>query len=74
MTSLQEDLSLALFGAPIRMIYPLKGKQTVGIEVPRNPREIIYLDEILRANEFINSNYRLPVAVGEGRIWKPICS
>ncbi|MCB9060278.1 MAG: DUF87 domain-containing protein [Halobacteriovoraceae bacterium] len=70
-TSLQEDLSLALFGAPIRMIYPLKGKQTVGIEVPRNPREIIYLDEILRANEFINSNYRLPVAMGKDAFGSP---
>ncbi|MEI8347039.1 MAG: DNA translocase FtsK, partial [Pseudomonadota bacterium] len=42
-TSSQEDLSLALYGAPIRIVYPMKDRHTVGIEVPRNPREIIYL-------------------------------
>ena len=30
------DLSLALKGAPIRIVYPMKGKSTIGIEVPRS--------------------------------------
>ncbi|HXH75581.1 MAG TPA: DNA translocase FtsK [Bacteriovoracaceae bacterium] len=64
-TNLTNDLSLALMGAPIRMVYPMKGKSTIGIEVPRNPRDVIYLDEVLKSDEFNNSNYRLPVAMGK---------
>ncbi len=46
-TNRTNDLSLALMGAPIRIVYPMKGKSTIGIEVPRNPRDVIYLDEVL---------------------------
>lgn len=59
------DLSLALRGVPIRMVYPMKGKTTIGIEVPRNPRELIYLDEVLNSQIFRDSNYRLPISMGK---------
>lgn len=59
------ELSMALMGAPIRMVYPMKGKSTIGIEVPRNPREVIYLDEVLRTEEFRSSTSRLPIAMGK---------
>ena len=61
----QEDLSLALFGAPIRIVYPMKGRSTIGIEVPRNPREIIYLDQVFESEEFTNSRHRLPIGMGK---------
>ncbi|MBP9673915.1 MAG: DUF87 domain-containing protein [Bacteriovoracaceae bacterium] len=64
-TAMIEDLSLALCGAPIRMVYPLKGRTTIGIEVPRNPREVIYLDEILKSQAFEDSHVRLPIAMGK---------
>jgi S-DNA-T family DNA segregation ATPase FtsK/SpoIIIE len=64
-TNRTDDLSLALMGAPIRMVYPMKGKSTIGIEVPRNPRDVIYLDEVLKAPNFNNSSYRLPIAMGK---------
>jgi S-DNA-T family DNA segregation ATPase FtsK/SpoIIIE len=63
--NLSEDLSMALYGAPIRIVYPMKGRTTIGIEVPRNPREIIYLDEVLAADEFKDSTTMLPVAMGK---------
>jgi len=59
-----DDLSLALKGAPIRMVYPMKGRTTIGIEVPRNPRALIYLDEVLSSPSFKNSSHRLPIAMG----------
>lgn len=59
------DLSLALKGVPIRMVYPMKGKTTIGIEVPRNPRELIYLDEVVNSQVFRDSSYRLPIAMGK---------
>ncbi|MCO4753924.1 MAG: hypothetical protein KC478_05555 [Bacteriovoracaceae bacterium] len=62
---LEDDIGLALNGAPIRVVYPLKGRSTIGIEVPRNPREFIYLDELLQNQIFNESNNRLPIAMGK---------
>jgi S-DNA-T family DNA segregation ATPase FtsK/SpoIIIE len=70
-TGSTEDLSLALYGAPIRVVYPMKGRTTVGIEVPRNPREIIYLDEILGSRGFHQSKSRLPLAMGKDAFGEP---
>ncbi|PIK14568.1 DNA translocase FtsK [Halobacteriovorax sp. JY17] len=64
-TGVTEDLSMALYGAPIRIVYPMKGRTTIGIEVPRNPREIIYLDEVLDSQDFKDSKTMLPVAMGK---------
>lgn len=64
-TNRTDDLSLALKGTPVRIVYPMKGKSTIGIEVPRNPRDLIYLDEVLRSEAFQSSSYRLPIAMGK---------
>ncbi|MBT3584328.1 MAG: hypothetical protein HN509_05460 [Halobacteriovoraceae bacterium] len=64
-TRASEDLSMALYGAPIRIVYPMLGRTTVGIEVPRNPREIIFLDEILNSKEFKDTKHTLPLAMGK---------
>lgn len=63
-TNHSQDLSLALYGAPIRIVYPMRGRTTMGIEVPRSPREIIYLDEVLSAREFTESEAHLPLSIG----------
>lgn len=63
--NVSDDIGLALNGVPIRIVYPLKGKTTIGIEVPRNPREFIFLDEVLKSKAFNDSQYRLPVAMGK---------
>ena len=70
-TNRTDDLSLALMGAPIRMVYPMKGKSTIGIEVPRNPRDVIYLDEVLKSPMFNNPSYRLPIAMGKDAYGDP---
>jgi S-DNA-T family DNA segregation ATPase FtsK/SpoIIIE len=64
-SNLEKDISLALNGSPIRIVYPMPGRPTLGIEVPRSPRDIIYLDEILRTNEFEETKDRLPIAMGK---------
>lgn len=63
--NLSDDISMALRGTLIRLVYPLKGKTSIGIEVPRSKREFIYLDEILNSQAFNSSNMRLPVAMGK---------
>lgn len=64
-TSITEDLSLALLGVPIRMVYPMKGKTTVGVEIPRSPREIIYLDEVLDSDDYRQTEKKLPIIMGK---------
>ncbi|MBI2521789.1 MAG: DNA translocase FtsK [Bdellovibrio sp.] len=70
-TSISEDLGLALFGAPIRIVYPMKGRTTVGIEVPRNPRELIYLNEILESQDYKSNTGALPLAMGKDAFGRP---
>lgn len=72
LTSIAEDLSLALSGSPIRMVYPMKGRTTVGIEVPRNPRDFIFLDEIITAKDFSNTSHILPLAMGKDAFGEPV--
>jgi DNA segregation ATPase FtsK/SpoIIIE, S-DNA-T family len=71
LNSVQEDLSLALQGAPIRVVYPMKERTTVGIEVPRTPRDVILLHELLQSTDFSQSRYRLPVAMGKNAFGEP---
>ncbi|MCY4524816.1 MAG: DNA translocase FtsK, partial [Halobacteriovoraceae bacterium] len=63
--SICEDLSLALYGIPLRIVYPMKGHSTVGVEVPRIPRELIYLEDVLETKEFKSSLHYLPLAMGK---------
>lgn len=72
LTSISEDLSLALSGSPIRMVYPMKGRTTVGIEVPRNPRDFIFLDEIIGSKDFANTVHQLPLAMGKDAFGEPV--
>lgn len=72
LTSIAEDLSLALSGSPIRMVYPMKGRTTVGIEVPRNPRDFIFLDEIIGSKDFANTAHHLPLAMGKDAFGEPV--
>ncbi len=63
-TSLSEDLSLALKAESI-MIERIPGKASLGIEVPNDKREKIYLRDIIESEEFLKSPSKLTVALGK---------
>lgn len=71
-TNAENEISMALLGAPIRIVYPMIGRATVGIEVPRNPREIIYLDEVLSTKEFKSTGHKLPISMGKDAFGEPL--
>lgn len=71
-TNAENEISMALLGAPIRIVYPMIGRATVGIEVPRNPREIIYLDEVLSTKEFKSTGLKLPISMGKDAFGEPL--
>ena len=64
-TGLADDLSLALYGAPIRVVPAMSGKDTVGIEVPRNPRDKIHRHFNARNLRVILHPYRDLYCLGE---------
>lgn len=69
-TSLADDLCLAMKAESI-LIERMAGKSTVGIQVPNQERETIWLREIVESNEFIGTKSRLTLAMGKdinGRI------
>ena len=65
LTGMEREISMALLGAAIRIVYPIVGKSTVGIEVPRVPRETIYLQESINSRDFQKFQGALPIAMGK---------
>ncbi len=63
--NLEDDIALSLSALGIRIIAPIPGKGTVGIEVPnKNPR-IVSMSSILSSKRYQDSTYDLPVAFGK---------
>lgn len=63
--SLEDDISLSLAALGIRIIAPIPGKGTIGIEVPNSDPEIVSMKSIINSRKFQNSNYELPIALGK---------
>ncbi len=62
---LNDDLALALKASAVRIVAPLPGKDTIGVEIPNEHKEMVYLREILEAPVFSRSRFKLPLAVGK---------
>jgi len=63
--SLQDDIALAMKAKGIRMIIPIPGKGTVGVEIPNSKAQIVRIKEILMSKAYNSSKYQLPVAFGK---------
>lgn len=70
--NLQDDLSMALKATSIRIQAPIPGKDVVGIEIPNNRIQTIYLREIFESDEFRNSHANLAIALGKDVIGNPV--
>ncbi len=68
---LQDDLAMALSAETIRIQAPIPGRDVVGIEIPNEERDIIYLREILESELFQNSASPLTIALGKDIVGKP---
>ncbi|OGW40635.1 MAG: hypothetical protein A2X57_03475 [Nitrospirae bacterium GWD2_57_8] len=71
-TALSDDLALAMKAASVRIVAPLPGKGTVGIEVPNNTREIVYLREILETPDFQANKSKLRIPLGKDIFGAPV--
>lgn len=63
--NLEDDIALSLAALGIRIIAPIPGKGTIGIEVPnKNPR-IVSMESIINTRKFQESTFELPIALGK---------
>jgi S-DNA-T family DNA segregation ATPase FtsK/SpoIIIE len=63
-TALQNDLSLALAAAPLRIEAPIPGKSAVGIEVPNKSASLVTIREVLETAAFREGTHTLALAMG----------
>eukprot|EP01029_Cantina_marsupialis_P024592 TRINITY_DN635_c1_g1_i1.p2 TRINITY_DN635_c1_g1~~TRINITY_DN635_c1_g1_i1.p2 ORF type:complete len:811 (+),score=107.90 TRINITY_DN635_c1_g1_i1:7168-9600(+) len=62
--NLEDDIALSLSALGIRIIAPIPGKGTIGIEVPNQNPEIVSMKNIIASKKFQESKHALPVALG----------
>lgn len=62
--SLEDDIALSLAALGIRIIAPIPGAGTVGIEVPNRNPQVVSMREVIALKKFQESKYALPVALG----------
>nr|WP_320120113.1 DNA translocase FtsK 4TM domain-containing protein [uncultured Marinifilum sp.] len=62
--NLEDDIALSLSALGIRIIAPIPGKGTIGIEVPNRTPEIVSMKSIIASKKFQESKFALPVAMG----------
>jgi S-DNA-T family DNA segregation ATPase FtsK/SpoIIIE len=70
--SLADDLALNLRASNIRIVAPIPGKSAIGIEIPNNKRSLVTLKEILSSQLFLDSSYKLTIALGMDIIGQPV--
>ena len=63
--NLEDDIALSLSALGIRIIAPIPGKGTIGIEVPNKNREMVSVRSVLTTEKFQNSDHELPVILGK---------
>ncbi len=71
-TTLSNDLALALAAHPIRIEAPIPGRSLVGVEVPNQTKAIVWLREILDSREFKQRKTNLMISIGKdvsGQVW-----
>ncbi|MBK5100487.1 MAG: DNA translocase FtsK, partial [Desulfobacteraceae bacterium] len=69
---LSDDLALTLRAPSIRIVAPIPGKAAIGIEIPNNQREKVFLKEVLSSPAYKESDVRLPIALGKDITGGPV--
>ena len=63
--NLEDDIALSLAALGIRIIAPIPGKGTIGIEVPNVKKTVVSMRTLLNSEKFLNNNFSLPIAIGK---------
>jgi len=63
--NLEDDIALSLSALGIRIIAPMPGRGTIGIEVPNKKKQIVSMHTVIASDKFQSSKYELPIALGK---------
>ncbi len=63
--NLEDDIALSLAALGIRIIAPIPGKGTIGIEVPNARKTVVSMRTLLASEKFQNNKFSLPIAIGK---------
>ncbi len=63
--NLEDDIALSLAALGIRIIAPIPGKGTIGIEVPNVRKTVVSMKTLLASEKFQGNNFSLPIAIGK---------
>ncbi len=63
--NLEDDIALSLSALGIRIIAPIPGKGTIGIEVPNSNPQIVSMKKLIASDKFQNTKMELPIALGK---------
>ncbi|MBN1522759.1 MAG: DNA translocase FtsK, partial [Candidatus Aureabacteria bacterium] len=71
-SSLSNNIALAMKALSVRIIAPIPGKAAVGIEIPNAKTSIVKLKEMLESREYTERNYTVPLALGKDISGAPV--
>ncbi len=63
--NLEDDIALSLSALGIRIIAPIPGKGTIGIEVPNAKPQVVSMESVINSRKFQETDYELPMALGK---------
>ncbi|MDH4471166.1 MAG: DNA translocase FtsK 4TM domain-containing protein [Fluviicola sp.] len=63
--NLEDDIALSLSALGIRIIAPIPGKGTIGIEVPNSKPDMVSMRSLIASEKFQNSDFELPIVIGK---------
>ncbi len=63
--NLEDDIALSLAALGIRIIAPIPGKGTIGIEVPNKKKQVVSFKEVVQSDKYQNAKMSLPIALGK---------
>lgn len=63
--NLEDDIALSLAALGIRIIAPIPGRGTIGIEVPNKNREMVSVRSVFESEKFQNTDMQLPIVMGK---------
>ena len=71
-TSLSDNIALAMKAQSVRIVAPIPGKGTIGVEVPNSSSTLVYLKEVLDSKEYKESKSKLKLALGKDIAGSPV--
>lgn len=71
-TSLSDNIALAMKAQSVRIVAPIPGKGTIGVEVPNSLTALVYLKEILDTKEYREAKSKLKLALGKDIAGAPV--